>query len=186
MSGHVANELRADIDQDGTWVANVFDLTNNTYGFQAGIDWAWVRPRKREGYYVDGTIAEPQNNPPDTDYSVAGKVTNSGLKADVGTEETYYTQGETSRRLSGTITEMGANDNLGPYYNDVKSSHDVGPGDSGGPLFHVDSSGDACIAGVIYASYDPQSVIDELGDGCGGALSTTAETVEDDAPGYFY
>jgi len=187
MSGHVASELRADITQNGTYVADVFDITNNQEGFDSGVDWAWVRIRKREGYDVNGEIAEPQNNPPETEHPVSGIVNNSGLMGDAGTDQTYYTQGRNSRRLSGTINELGGNDNYSLNgYNDVKSSHDVGPGDSGGPLFMVDSSGDAYIAGVMYASYDPEAIYRGFGDGCGGCLSTTAETVEDDAPGYFY
>jgi len=157
----------------------VFDLKNN----RRGVDWAYAR--LREGYSPEYYIADESNNKGDLDYTNDGIVTNDGLMADTDTDTIYYTQGRESRRQSGTLEEMGVNDRLGlgGQYNDVRSSHDVGDGDSGGPLFRInpDNTG-AYIAGVIYAKFTYRPV----DNNCGNALSTTAETVEDDAPGFFH
>jgi len=177
-SGHVAGEIGNNVYQNSTHIGDVFDLTNNNQG----VDWAFVRlsgPYSPEYY-----IADESNNNGDLDYTVDGIVTDEGLMADVDTNEIYYTQGRESRRESGTLGEMGVNDRYGgDGYNDVKSAHDVGDGDSGGPLFRIDSSSTgAYIGGVVYAKFTYWP----FDNNCGNCLSTTAETVEEDAPGFFH
>jgi hypothetical protein len=179
LSGHVAEDIRNDVEQVSTYVGDIYDYSNTN----TGIDWAFARLSDpfNPKYY----IAHESNENNNLDYTVDGIVSNAGLRADVDTDEVYYTQGRDSRRQPGTLEEMGVNDQigLGGRHNDVKSSHDTGFGDSGGPLFKTtsDNTG-AYIAGVMYARFTYMP----LDDNCGSTLSTTAETVEEDAPGFFH
>lgn len=107
------------------------------------------------------------------EYPIGGIITNSTLENNCG-DSSYdlHTGGFTTERLSGNITDMGTGNSA------VFTDHGVKAGDSGGPLFRVESltSGKtAFIAGVIIESTSQ-----------GGAKSTTAETVEGLLDGQFY
>lgn len=140
------------------------------------IDWAFVEDTESEKYPVEAT-AEPEDIS-SADYEIGGITTDDTLVNKAGTSETFYTQGVSTERLASTINKVGGS---GTSY--VVSEHDVTDGDSGGILFGVGDGGTyAYVAGSLRAEVNE----DNDGDDCpDDAESTTAETIENKAKGYF-
>lgn len=186
-SGHVMEEVRNDLQWSrtpGKWHAGdayeVINETNDLIG-STGVDCAFIRMRGQDGYSQQSQIADPSNDGT-TDYPIDGIITNDSLMtaADNCGNYPFYTQGAKTKRIYGCIKGLGYKGGFGNN-NNVLSDHTVDHGDSGGPLYYINDNGSAFIGGTIYAHYNPNS----LGQ-CGGALSTTAETVEDRLGGAFY
>jgi len=140
------------------------------------IDWAYVEDSVTGKYTVEQVAKE--NDMTETEYRMRGIVNDDTLINKKDTNETFYTQGEQTSRLSNTLIGVGG---IGSTY--VTSEHDVTDGDSGGILFGVgDNDHYAYVAGVIKSQIND----DNDGDSCkDDTKSTTAETVENKANGSF-
>lgn len=158
-AGHVAQE-----GNTVQWLGEDVGVTQDSQD-TIDIDWAFVDDSLANNIYNDLVNGD---NTARAEY-VKGIVTDSELKNDVGTSTTYYTQGRTTCRTSGTLIDTGG---LGTSY--VTATPDVDSGDSGGPLFKL-VDGDAYIAGDI---------IQQINSGS-DTKATTAETVENKANGFF-
>lgn len=129
---------------------------------------------------LDYTFIEPTNssrspsawitnsNSQNKDLEIGGILSDEALENHIG-DESYnlQTQGRASCRSDGYITDVN-----GFGTSSVTTTHPVGPGDSGGPLFR-ELDGVAFIAGDVFKEA-PE-----------GAQSTTAETVEEKLNGFF-
>lgn len=126
-------------------------------------DYAFVTPNSSEN------VAPKISNSEGTgyEYDVFGDIiTDSALKAHKGDSNWLTQQGVSTCRGEGTITNVGAEH--------VETDHMVSGGDSGGPIFRVDTDDNVKIAGSLNG---------ELDDGT--AVFTTAETIENYLDGQF-
>lgn len=156
-TGH-ATDLNENVICQGDVIGDVEDRNNGI-----DIDWAFVDDdgENHVSQLTDGDGSQMLEQ-------VSGIVSDSAMKNDAGTSETYYTQGKVTERTACTV--IGVN-GFGSSW--VKVSSDVQDGDSGGPVFNVSGS-DAYIGGVIVSNVS------------GDCKATTAETVQNKALGKFY
>jgi hypothetical protein len=164
-SGHVAEGgggVGSSVHQDTSKVGEVTHFHKGFYRDYAHVD--------RSLSDLDVAVANIDNST--TDYGIFGIVTNQELQNNVG-EKTLYTQGHTTCRDHGTISNV----TFGSYAVDINPLDGVEGGDSGGPLFDVRSGVggfEAYVAGVVKKNLT-----------FGGTRSTTAETVENHFGGHF-
>lgn len=78
--------------------------------------------------------------------TISGYVTWDKIQQEEGSSWTIKKQGTTTAVTSGTITDICSNDRR------FQTSANAEGGDSGGAFYHVDSTGDALIAGVVNAA----------------------------------
>lgn len=177
-SGHAVSENDevwypdADGDRFGICAKHNNDIANDIEwsfiptgsGSEDELDYPYIANGKADGTYQ---------------YDVAGIVTDNELNNDAGTPTWYATNGRATCRIWNYIHNVGG---LGDSY--VTYYHDIEAGDSGGPLFKEDANGDACIAAKN--TTEIQIGDDEDSDDCNDdAKGTTAETLENNVPGYF-
>lgn len=143
----------------------------------ADIDWAFVEDTEGTKAPV-AEVAQPDDMS-STDYVIGGITTDDTLANKAGSNETFYTQGVQTSRIANVLIGVGGVN--GTSY--VTSEHDTTDGDSGGILFGVGPNDEyAYVAGTIKSGVNE----DNDGDDCpDDTKSTTAETVENKANGYF-
>lgn len=140
------------------------------------IEWAYIEKESDETPHSWIANGEADGG---NEYDVVGIVTDTGLINDVGTSTRYLSNGLATCRRRALINGVGG---TGDTY--VKYYHDTQAGDSGAPLFKIDSNGDALMAAKHTAAIQIGS--DEDDDSCyDDGQGTTAETVENKVPGYF-
>lgn len=169
-AGHVAGDNGTTMEQS----ADVIGTARDVYNDNLDIDYAFIEMTSDES--VTSWIANSTNE--SLEYQIKGGLTNETLEYHVGDESyTMYTQGRTTCRQSGYIT--GTFSAPGTNTSAVGVSQGCRDGDSGGALFHINSSDEALIGGNIIQIYDDD-------DGTKNTKSTTAEKVESDMNGYYY
>lgn len=149
------------------------DCAKNNDDWFNDVEWSWTDAS--DGF--QGTSSDiAHDDGTGYEYDVVGIVKDSELVNDAGTTTEYRSRGRSTCELQNQIDAVHSDNDAVEYF------HDIEDGDSGGPLFKLDTNGDALIA----AKHTAQIQIggDEDSDSCNDdAKGTTAETVEAKVPG---